>query len=167
MAAPSLTKLQEIFEVEKLSAEQEKATDSLLAKKDVFLSLLGQVVGNLCYMALPIFYEHSNSLDVQVLMPQVLIISPLLTIMKEQTDLLVSKGFTATFNGKTSLKMPRYSTVNTNLSFLHQKLYYRTINGRICCQDPNPLDYSLWMKPTLLFIGKYIKILNSSYYKLC
>uniref|UniRef100_A0A8W8MFL6 Uncharacterized protein n=1 Tax=Magallana gigas TaxID=29159 RepID=A0A8W8MFL6_MAGGI len=100
MAAPSITKLQEIFEVKKLSAEQEKATDSLLAKKDVFLSLLGQVVGNLCYMALPIFYEHSNSLDVQVMMPQVLILSPLLTIMKEQTDLLVLKGFTATFIGK-------------------------------------------------------------------
>lgn len=97
MAAPSITTLQEIFEVEKLSAEQEKAIDSLLAKKDVFLSLRTSGGKSLCYMAFPIFYEYSNSLDVQ---PQVLIISPLLSIMKEQTDLLASKGFTATFIGK-------------------------------------------------------------------
>ena len=70
MAAPSITTLQEIFEVEKLSAEQEKAIDSLLAKKDVFLSLRTGGGKSLCYMAFPIFYEYSNSLDVQ---PQVLI----------------------------------------------------------------------------------------------
>lgn len=68
-----------------------------MAKKDVFLSLRTGGGKSLCYMAFPIFYEYSNSLDVQ---PQVLIISPLLSIMKEQTDLLASKGFTATFIGK-------------------------------------------------------------------
>lgn len=57
MAAPSITTLQEIFEVEKLSAEQEKAIDSLLAKKDVFLSLRTGGGKSLCYMAFPIFYE--------------------------------------------------------------------------------------------------------------
>lgn len=56
-------------------------------------------MGSLCATWPSLFFMNiaRNSLDVQ---PQVLIISPLLSIMKEQTDLLASKGFTATFIGK-------------------------------------------------------------------
>lgn len=49
---------------------------------------------------LPYFSEHSNSVDVHVVMLQVLIISSLLSIMREQTDFLVSKWITATFIAK-------------------------------------------------------------------
>ena len=94
MAADRLT---EVFGIEKLSPQQEKAIDCLKSGKDVFLSLRTGGGKSLCYMAFPIFCDEQ--IDT---MPQVLIISPLLSIMKEQTDFLVSKGLTATYIGKDS-----------------------------------------------------------------
>ncbi|XP_056001114.1 ATP-dependent DNA helicase RecQ-like [Ostrea edulis] len=96
MEAPLLTKVGEVFEVEKLSAQQEKAISSLLDNRDVFLSLRTGGGKSLCYMAFPLFYERMY----QPQLAHVLIVSPLLAIMKEQTEFLKSKGFTATYIGK-------------------------------------------------------------------
>jgi superfamily II DNA helicase RecQ len=100
MAAHRLSKVQEVFGIEKLSPQQVKAIDGLKNGKDVFLSLRTGSGKSLCYMAFPMFCDEQ--LNTQYTMPQVLIISPLISIMKEQTDFLVSKGLTATYIGKDS-----------------------------------------------------------------
>jgi ATP-dependent DNA helicase RecQ len=103
MAAHRLAKVREVFGVEKLIPQQEKAINGLMNGKDIFLSFRTGGGKSLCYMAFPMFCDEreDTTLDTQYTMPQVLIISPLISIMKEQTDFLVSKGLTATYSPRT------------------------------------------------------------------
>ena len=98
MAAP-MAKIKQVFKVEKLNPQQEETIKSLLEQKDVFLALRTGGGKSLCYMAFPLMYS-SDIQPAQDVIPQVLIISPLVSIMKEQTEFLISKGFTTSYIGK-------------------------------------------------------------------
>jgi superfamily II DNA helicase RecQ len=105
------------FSVDKLHTHQHEALNNLVQGIDVFLSCKTGGGKSLCYQAFPCAWtlwnaspSPSDSERSEILMetdtqgphnlPKVIIISPLLSIMKEQTTFLRSLGFTATYIGR-------------------------------------------------------------------
>ena len=92
---------------------QRKVISDTLLSKDVFLSTKTSSGKSLCYQSIPVVYQHRQ------LPVIVLVISPLLSIMEEQVQLLRAMGFTATVIGKdpkenNDIKTGKYSFLYTN-----------------------------------------------------
>ena len=79
-----MAKIKEAFKLEKLNAQQEETIKSLLEQKDVFLALRPGGGKSLCYMVFPLIYS-SDIQPAQDVIPQVLIISPLASIINRQS----------------------------------------------------------------------------------
>ena len=80
-----MAKIKEVFNVKKLNPHQEETIKNLLEQKDVFPALRTGGGKSLCYMAFPLMYS-SDIQPCQKVILQALIISPLVSIMKEQTE---------------------------------------------------------------------------------
>lgn len=87
----------EKFGVKELKEFQQETVDNLLEGKDVYLSVKTGAGKSLCYQAFQLFWSEKHSEDCNVL-----VVSPLISIMKEQCDYLRSCGFTATYIGQDS-----------------------------------------------------------------
>ncbi|XP_048763913.1 probable ATP-dependent DNA helicase RecS [Ostrea edulis] len=87
----------ERFGISKLKDFQEDTINKLLEGRDVYLSMKTGGGKSLCYQAFPLLWteKHRNPCNV-------LVITPLISIMKEQCESLMSLGFTATYIGRNS-----------------------------------------------------------------
>ena len=113
MAIPieKFDEVKEIFKIKELEQFQKDTLLSLIAKRDVFLSVKTESGKSICYHAfVPLWLKTCNrapaNLESRAESPEladkctVLVISPLISIMKEQCDYLNSLGFSATYLGK-------------------------------------------------------------------
>ena len=87
--AERLEHVKRIFAIEQLSDIQLDTINKLLKGKDVLLSIRTGGGKSLCYQAYPILRDRDDC--------QVLIVSPLLSIMKEQVQYLRSLGLSADY----------------------------------------------------------------------
>ena len=87
----------EIFGIDELNEFQRRTFDALLSNSDVFLCVKTGGGKSLCYQAFPMLYAEKFDQTCRVL-----VLSPLLSIMKEQVAFLNSKGITATYIGSDS-----------------------------------------------------------------
>ena len=85
----------EKFKIDKFNDFQSKSMDNLLLKKDVFLSVRTGGGKSLVYQAYQYICQRRENEHCQVL-----IVTPLLSIMKEQCDFLNAIGFRATYIGR-------------------------------------------------------------------
>lgn len=89
---------------------QKETLNALLSKKDVYLSVKTGGGKSLCYQSFPSCWMEKHGTDCKVL-----VISPLLSIMKEQSEYLTSIGFTASYirqgNNKDDLVAGKYQFV--------------------------------------------------------
>ena len=83
------------FGVRDLKDFQQETIDKLLEGKDVYLFVKTGGGKSLCYQAYQVFWTEKHCKTCSVL-----VISPLISIMKEQCDYLQSCGFTATYIGR-------------------------------------------------------------------
>ncbi|XP_062600094.1 probable ATP-dependent DNA helicase RecS, partial [Saccostrea cucullata] len=87
----------EKFGISKLKAFQKETLEKLLEGRDVYLSMKTGGGKSLCYQAFQVLWTEKNHRPCNVL-----VISPLISIMKEQCEFLQSLGFTATYIGRNS-----------------------------------------------------------------
>nr|XP_002739720.2 PREDICTED: ATP-dependent DNA helicase Q-like SIM-like [Saccoglossus kowalevskii] len=105
----------ELFGIDALYEHQIKVIKHLLKGEDVFLSTRTSSGKSLCYQAMPtILRERQRCTE-----PIVLIISPLISIMREQVEMLQALGFSATFIGmdvsqNQDILEGKYSFIYTN-----------------------------------------------------
>ena len=88
----------EKFGVSSLKEFQKKCVEQLTQKKDVFLSVKTGSGKSLCYQAFFVIWRAMN----ETLKCQVLVVTPLISIMKEQCDYLTLLGIRSTYLGKDS-----------------------------------------------------------------
>ena len=74
---------------------QQESVDNLLEGKDVYLSVKTGGGKSFCYQAFHVFWTEKHGKN-----GNVLVISPLISIMKEQCNYLNSCGFKATYIGR-------------------------------------------------------------------
>jgi ATP-dependent DNA helicase RecQ len=97
--ATSLLECDEVlqtFGIDSLTDNQQNVLTQLLDKKDVFLSIKTGGGKSLCYQAFPTVFRKQHP-DMEC---KVLVISPLISIMKEQSAFLCELGLTASYIGK-------------------------------------------------------------------
>ncbi|XP_069114820.1 ATP-dependent DNA helicase RecQ-like [Argopecten irradians] len=100
MASPfQFSSVLERFAIPVLQEFQKKSFEALLEGRDVYLSVKTGGGKSLCYQAFQQLWTEKNDGDSNC---AVLVISPLVSIMKEQSDFLESRGFRATYIGKDS-----------------------------------------------------------------
>ena len=85
------------FAIDEIKPFQKETFESLLDKKDVYLSVKTGGGKSLCFQGFPLLWMERNKSETEC---KVLVISPLISIMKEQSDYLKSIGFTATYIGE-------------------------------------------------------------------
>lgn len=79
----------DFFSIDSLHTHQKEVLSTILRGKDVFLSTTTGSGKSLCYQAIPVLTEKL-----------VLVISPLISIMKEQSEFLSALGIRSTYIGK-------------------------------------------------------------------
>eukprot|EP00105_Crassostrea_gigas_P044452 XP_019928600.1 PREDICTED: uncharacterized protein LOC109620473 [Crassostrea gigas] len=92
MAELELREVQRVFGIDNFTHIQSQTLKYLLEGKDVFLSIRTGCGKSMTYQAFPFLAKPSNPCHCQVL-----IISPLLSIMKEQVSYLRSLGLHANY----------------------------------------------------------------------
>ena len=83
------------FKIERLEAFQDNTLKALLKGRDVYLSVKTGSGKSLCYQAFSSLWRLEN-----IGICQIVTVTPLVSIMKEQCDFLMNLGFTATYIGK-------------------------------------------------------------------
>ena len=86
------------FGIRELKPFQKETLKNLLDGRDVYLSMKTGGGKSLCYEAFPVLWSENHQLSSAC---NVLVISPLISIMKEQSEFLKTLGFTSTYIGKT------------------------------------------------------------------
>ena len=97
-SSASLATICDQFSIPSLKPFQRQALDSLLSLKDVYLSVMTGGGKSLCYQAFQPLWTLEKGDD----KCNVLVVSPLISIMKEQCDFLSSFGFRSTYIGRDS-----------------------------------------------------------------
>ncbi len=99
MASSMFERVGETFKLT-LNDTQKTVIKHLLKKQDVLLSIKTGGGKSLCYQAFPTAYKYNDMASDSDSQCKVFIISPLLSIMREQTEFLRSLGFTSNYIGE-------------------------------------------------------------------
>ena len=90
--------IENVFNLSELKEFQKAALNELMKGNDVFLSVKTGAGKSICYQAFHPMWTKKNTDR----LCSILVICPLISIMKEQTDYLCRLGFSATYIGKDS-----------------------------------------------------------------
>ena len=104
------TKISELFKISKLTDTQKTVICKLVDGLDVLLCVKTGGGKSLCYQAFPTFFSDKNDAEASVL-----IISPLISIMKEQCGYLTSLGLSACYVGQSE---------QTDSDIAEQRVFY-------------------------------------------
>ena len=102
----SFTVACEKFNVDNLQTFQENTVKSLLKGQDVYLSVKTGSGKSLCYQMFSTLWRLQNELE-NGNTCQVVIVSPLISIMREQCEYLTNLGLEATYIGKDESEQSR------------------------------------------------------------
>lgn len=102
-----------IFSLEELKDFQKAAIEQLLKKSDVCLSVRTGAGKSRCYQAFHPMFKKDNP----DCLCTVLVVCPLISIMKEQTNYLSELGFSATYIGKDGKENDSIKTVEYDFLF--------------------------------------------------
>ena len=92
-----ITEAASLYGYANLKDEQEKVLKSFIKGKDVFVSLQTGYGKSLCYTLLPAIFNMKKGLTEKISISHGLVISLLITLMKDQSILFEQKGITAAF----------------------------------------------------------------------
>jgi len=87
-------------DVAELRAEQKQALLHLISGRDVFVNLLTGFGKSLIYQLAPSIVEEMSRLGGKIRSAVILVISPLVSLMKDQVQCLERKGIKASFIGE-------------------------------------------------------------------
>ena len=112
----------------KLNAEQKQAFLNLITGRDVFINLPTGYGKSPIYQLAPSIVEEMSHLDGKIRIAIILVISPLVSLMKDQVQYLQQKGIKALFIDGGQCKMGWLAYIIRFVTFVHLVFSVRSLD---------------------------------------